>query len=412
LFLLLNRRFSMPDDETAGALRAGPNTPYPRQPKPATPGLSDWLRRTIAEAGPIGFDRYMAAALYHPEFGYYADPRRPIGRGGDFFTSVSVGPVFGRILARWALARHQALGRPDRWRLAEAGSHDGTLVRDLALELRRIDPAAAGGLVLTLTEPLAARRQRLEQATAGLPVAAVEVIDPASARRPAPLPGLVVANEVLDALPCRLVEFDGTHWNERVVDCDPAGGLLLRPQAIAEPGLRAAVKRLGDGLPAGYRTELRTGLESFLRPLRALLQRGRLLFFDYGFARAELLHPDRRQGTLRSYSGHRAGDDPLAAPGSCDLTAHVDFTAVAEAAAALDLQLAGFEPQERFLTREGRDWLLALEGLEPETRAAAVRQFRTLTHPALLGMKFHALELAWRVPVEPRAAAAASRRLE
>lgn len=364
----------------------------------------------IARAGPLDFAAFMEAALYDPADGYYADPGRAIGRHGDYFTSVSVGPAFGTILARWLLDRWHALGAPRRWRVAEPGAHDGQFAADLTAALAALDSAATAGLVYTVPEPLAARREALARRFATLPVAGLEILGP-DAPPPPPLPGAVVANEVLDALPCHLIEFDGTRWLERAVDAAADGRLVLRPRPPADPALAAAVAPLGTSVPAGCRAEVRTGLGAFLRPLRDLLERGCLLFLDYGFARPELHHPDRREGTLRTFAGHRAGDDPLATPGACDLTAHVDFTAVADAAATLGLTPARFEPQGLFLTRLARPWLAALSNIPEPERAAAIRQFHTLTHPAHLGAAFHALELAWNVPADPAAAATARRRL-
>jgi SAM-dependent MidA family methyltransferase len=368
------------------------------------------LREMIAARGPLSFPEFMEMVLYHPQWGYYADPERKIGRHGDFFTSVSVGPVFSIIVARWVLARWQALDRPDAWRLAEPGAHDGTLLRELVAELRRLDPAATAGLTLTVPEPLAARRPLLEQALAGLPVAAVEVFDPATAAPPPALPGILLANEVLDALPCHLVEFDGSAWVELMVGGNENQGLEFQPGPLSEKWLTAATDRLGVQYPPGYRTEFRD-YRDFLQPLRDLLLRGSMLFIDYGFARPEFYHPDRRRGTLRTFSKHCAGDDPLESPGRQDLTAHVDFTAVSEAAGKLGMEPAAFQPQERFLTDSGRDWIESLSDLTTEKRAPLVRQFQTLTHPAQLGARFHALELAWWCPVDAEQARMARERL-
>lgn len=364
----------------------------------------------IASQGPLGFPEFMATALYHPESGYYADPKRKIGRHGDFFTSVSVGPVFATILARWVLARWQALDRPDAWRLVEVGAHDGTLLRELVAELQRLDPAAAADLTLTVPEPLAARRPLIGQALAGLPVSAVEVFDPAAASPPQALPGILLANEVLDALPCHLVEFDGSTWIELMVGDNENERLEFEPGPLSEKWLTAATDRLGVRYPPGYRTEFRD-YRDFLRSLRDLLLRGSMLFIDYGFARPEFYHPDRRQGTLRTFSRHLAGDDPLESPGQQDLTAHVDFTAVAEAAEILGMEPAAFQPQEKFLIETGRDWIESLAGLTNEQRAPLVRQFQTLAHPAQLGAQFHALELAWWCPVDAEESRLARERL-
>jgi SAM-dependent MidA family methyltransferase len=221
---------------------------------------------------------------------------------------------------------------------------------------------------------------------------------------------MVIANEVLDVLPCHLIEFDGARWLERVVAAVD-DRFVFRLQPIADAALAVAVVALGQEFPIGYQTEVRCGLDRFLAPLLNLLERGRLLFFDYGFARPELYDPARRQGTLRTFAGHHAGDDPLDRPGARDLTAHVDFTAVAEAAGGLGLVLARFEPQGIFLTRQASSWLDSLAARPAPARAAAVRQFQSLTHPAHLGAKFHALEFAWRATTDPQAAAVARRRL-
>ena len=371
------------------------------------------IAEKILRDGPVGFAEFMGAALYAPDDGYYADPERRIGRSGDFFTSVSVGPAFGAILARWALGLWEALDRPAPWRLAEPGAHDGTLARDIGAELARLSPEAARSLVYTVPEPLPARCRILSDGFAANPLPGgirAEVADPAEAPPP-PLPGVVVANEVLDALPCHLVEFDGARWLERAVDFDAkAGRFVSRLRPVADPALAEAAQHLGAAFPAGYQTEIRTGFAGFLRPLRDLLSRGRLLFLDYGFAAPEFYDPARTEGTLRTFRDHRAGDDPLATPGEADITAHVDFTAAARAALGLGMEPVRFSPQGNFLTESGRGWLEALANLPEDRRFHAVRQFQTLTHPAHLGMKFHALELAWNFPADDPATAARARR--
>ena len=134
------------------------------------------------------------------------------------------------------------------------------------------------------------------------------------------------------------------------------------------------------------------------KPLTRGLSAGFLLWLDYGFARPEYYSPDRKSGTLRTFSNHRAAENPLATPGEIDITAHVDFTAVAEAAIVLGCQPLGFQNQGAWLTGVGREWLLAQEGTADRS---ALRQFQTLTHPAHLGGCFHVLELAWNPPAAP-----------
>jgi SAM-dependent MidA family methyltransferase len=148
---------------------------------------------------------------------------------------------------------------------------------------------------------------------------------------------------------------------------------------------------VGVAFPEGYRTEIRTCYRDFLAPLAGALSSGLMIWIDYGFPREDYYHPGRTEGTLRTFSRHRAGDDPLAHPGEADITAHVDFTAVAEAAQSLGWRQTLLRDQGRWLTDICRDWLLEMEG---SPQPALLRQFQTLMHPAHLGAKFHALELS------------------
>ena len=189
MFFGLNRRLVIPGLHPAGnQCGAGGPASYPPTPPAATLRLTRRILDRIARAGPLDFAAFMEAALYDAADGYYADPGRAIGRHGDFFTSVSVGPAFGAILARWLLDRWRALGAPRHWRVAEPGAHDGQLAADLTTALAALDPAATAGLVYTVPEPLAARRETLARRLATLPVAGLEILGPA-APLPPPLPG-------------------------------------------------------------------------------------------------------------------------------------------------------------------------------------------------------------------------------
>ena len=192
--------------------------------------------------------------------------------------------------------------------------------------------------------------------------------------------------EVLDALPCRLVESTGDGWLELGVGLDDAGAFAFVPLGpAADLGLPPR--------PAGYRTEVRTDLADFVRGFLTALSPARMLWIDYGYERDDYYAEGRREGTLRTFSRHRAGDDPLDEPGSRDISAHVDFTALREAIETCGGTVVRFESQGRFLTETARPWLLALEG---RTDAAkALRNFQTLTHPAHLGARFHLMEAAW-----------------
>lgn len=334
----------------------------------------------------------MTDALYHPELGYYAREPRQVGRGGDFFTSVSVGPLFGMLLARRFFNEWMSLGKPECWRIVECGAHDGTLATDILGELGRLSPEAICGLEYAIPEPLPRLRRAQQETLAAWPENFRSV---PSTNELQPLPGIVFGNELLDALPFHLVERGLDGWQTCCVGDGGSGFIWEVSPDPPSPALREALEKIGDHFPLGYHAEIRTNVRDFLAPLTRCLTRGLLIWPDYGFARPELYHPDRTRGTLRTFSKHRAAEDPLATPGEIDITAHVDFTAVAEAALVLGAVPTVFRSQGAWLTEIGRDWLLSQEG-SPD--AALLRQFQTLTHPAHLGASFHVLELTWNQP--------------
>lgn len=334
----------------------------------------------------------MAAALYEPTLGYYARGTRQVGRGGDFFTSVSVGPLFGELLARRFLQEWKAFGNPARWRIIECGAHDGTLAADVLGALQQLAPLALAALEYAIPEPLPALQAAQRETLRRFEGIVRFLAEPAELAAD-PLPGIAFGNELLDALPFHIVEWRGGQWLECRVAAAPDGGFTWDSGELHDPLLQSALAPLGRDFPDGYRTEVRTNIRPFLEPLVRSLESGLMLWADYGFARPEYYHPARTTGTIRTFSKHRAGENPLARPGETDITAHVDFTAVAEAAATLGGRPRTFQTQGAWLTETARDWLLEQEG---NPQPPALRQFQTLTHPAHLGGSFHVLELSWR----------------
>ena len=224
-----------------------------------------------------------------------------------------------------------------------------------------------------------------------------------------PLPGIAFGNELLDALPFHVVEWQADGWHCCRVACGRDGGFYWETSLpVADPALAAALAPLGNAFPLGYRSEVRTCYGAVFAPLLTGWSSGMLLWLDYGFAWPEYYHPARHQGTLRTFSGHRAAADPLLDPGGIDITAHVDFTAVAGVALALGCRPLLFCSQGSWLIEVAREWLLGMEG-KPD--AALLSQFQTLTHPAQLGGRFHVLELAWNDPAAPILSAADRHRL-
>lgn len=347
----------------------------------------------------------MAAALYDPAHGYYARETRQVGREGDFFTSVSVGPVFGALLARRFLKWWIDAEKPHQWRILELGAHDGTLAEDVLTALRMIDDEAFQGLEYAIVEPLpklaAAQRTRLSRF--GNSVTFSGSLDELEVR-----PGIAFGNELLDALPFHVIEWQRGSWNECHVGWAD-GGFHWVPAIPLSPEVTDATKSLTGPFPEGYRTEVRTGFPALLSSLAAVLGKGLLLWPDYGFARADYYTPSRTTGTLRTFSKHQAGENPLDGPGERDITAHVDFTHVAEEALALGMVPACFSDQGSWLTRLAAPWLQAMES-RPDP--SAIRQFQTLIHPSHLGARFQVLELILNQPVDPADAARTLQRLD
>jgi SAM-dependent MidA family methyltransferase len=374
---------------------------------PATPSLRRILHDRIERDGPLGFPEFMATALYQPGLGYYARATRQIGRGGDFFTSVSVGPLFGELLARRMLREWQDAGAPARWRIIECGAHDGTLAADLLGTLATLEPQAFATLEYVIPEPLPGLQAAQRITLSRWRKTARFITDPLELAND-PLPGVAFGNEVLDALPFHVIEWHAGRWRECRVTLAPDGEFAWVLDDIGDPLLLTAMTPLGGNFPDGYRTEVRTCFHELLQPLVRSLESGLLLWADYGFARPDYYHPARTAGTLRTFSRHHTGANPLDLPGESDITAHVDFTAVAEAALALGGRPSEFRNQGAWLTATARDWLLAQEG---NPQPSAVRQFHTLTHPAYLGACFHFLELSWNPSASPHDPATLSHRL-
>jgi SAM-dependent MidA family methyltransferase len=346
------------------------------------------LRRAIAEAdGWISFADYMNVVLYAPGLGYYAAGARKFGAGGDFVTAPELTPLFGRTLAA-QLAQAIALV-PDA-EIIELGPGSGRLCADVLIELAQRDALPARYRLLEVSAELRERQREHLAATAREHLPRVEWID----RLPERWRGALLANEVLDALPAHLVARHGDAWLERGVTLDATGALRFADRTLVSGRLReraqARFPAVGD-----YLSELNPVAEALVMSLAQRCEQGLVLLVDYGFPAAEYYHPQRDQGTLMAHYRHRSLADPFFRPGLADLTAHVDFSAMAHAAAAGGLTVAGFATQARFLVNCGALDQLAKCG-PPESaqylRAASAVQ--TLTSAAEMGELFKVLALA------------------
>lgn len=346
------------------------------------------VRAALAvEGGWLPFERYMDLVLYAPGLGYYAAGAHKLGAGGDFVTAPELSPVFGHCVASQCAEVLGALGGGE---IVEIGAGSGALAAQVLGSL-----AAAGSLptryrILETSPDLQARqRERL----GALPAALAARVEWLAAVPAAPLRGVVLANEVLDALPVERfriaadgVEALGVEWR------DGRLGWAARP---APPALAAAVAALGP-LPVGYVSELCTRLGAWLAAVTAPLAAGVALFIDYGLARRAYYDAGRDGGTLACFHRQRRHDDPLRNVGLQDVTAWVDFTRVAEAALDAGLEIGGYTTQANFLLGTGFESHLARlrailpPGREPLAANAALR----LVLPEEMGERFKAIALA------------------
>ena len=354
------------------------------------------LRRTIAEAdGWISFADYMNAALYAPGLGYYAAGAHKFGIGGDFITAPESTPLFGATLAR-QLAQVIAQAPDSESEIIELGPGSGRLCADVLAALAKARALPARYRLLEVSPELRERQREHLAAAAREHLPRVEWID----MLPERWSGAVVANEVLDALPAHLVVRRGGEWLERGVSIDAAGALAFDDRGLASPGLR---ERARTRFPAtgDYLSELNPAAEALVSSLAQRCERGLILLFDYGFPAAEYYHPQRNEGTLMAHHRHRAFADPFFRPGLVDLTAHVDFSAIARAGVARGMTVAGFATQAQFLVNCGVLDELALCG-PPESTAylRAASAVQKLTSPAEMGELIKVLALTRGIDAE------------
>ncbi len=347
-------------DSTALLSRRRPST-LPKAeslPEPTADALAHSARvsalitREIQQAGGwISFARYMELALYAPGLGYYSAGAAKFGAAGDFVTAPEISTLFGITLAQ-QLADLLSPGMPD---LLELGAGSGKLACDLLLELARLEKLPRHYLILEPSAELRERQQRsLHQQVPEL-ILRIRWLD----ALPRSFCGVVIANEVLDALPVHVLAWRGNTFVERGVSEDSKQNFSWAEQPALD-ALREAARQLGTARdfpePAfsePYISELNLAAPALIATLADMLEHGVMLFIDYGFPRHEYYHAQRTAGTLMCHYRHRAHDDPFFLPGLQDITAHVDFTGIRDAAVQRGLACMGFATQAQFLINCG-----------------------------------------------------------
>ena len=327
-----------------------PTAPALPEPTPEERALSqrlaELIRAEIARAGgAIAFARFMELALYAPQLGYYSAGKHKFGAAGDFVTAPELGPVFAQCLARQCA---QILGAVPQGDILEAGAGSGALAVQLLLELERLGQLPAHYFILEISGTLRARQQALFTDQAAHLLARVRWLDslPSAGFR-----GIVLGNELLDAMPVERFRVGADGIAQLLVGWEE--NRFVWRGAPANDALRERVTALG--LPEGYISEIGFAAEGWVRSVADILEQGVLLLVDYGFPGHEFYHPQRATGTLMCHYRHRAHDDPLMFVGLQDITAHVDFKAIARAGTESGLSLLGYTSQALFLLGCGLD---------------------------------------------------------
>lgn len=347
--------------------------------------LVDLIRSEISAAGGwIDFARYMHLALYSPGLGYYAGGARKFGMAGDFVTAPEISPLFGQTLARQAA---QVL-QQTRGSILELGAGSGKLCAHLLLELQKLDAPPVQYLILEVSAYLReVQQQTLRERLPPELFSKVQWLD----HLPESFKGLVLANEVLDALPLHIVQNNEKGLAELGVVCE---GEAFRWEARGATSRGLKEKAAALNLPVGHKTEICLAADALVASLADMLAHGVLLLIDYGFPRHEYYHAQRSEGTLMCHYRHHVHGDPFLYPGLQDITAHVDFTAVAEAGVANELRLQGYCNQAQFLINCGITGLLhQVSPSDAPAYAAVAAQAQKLLSPAEMGELFKVVAL-------------------
>ncbi|WP_455380380.1 class I SAM-dependent methyltransferase [Acidihalobacter prosperus] len=366
-------------------------------PNPNAAALSQQLVSRIAEEieekkGWIGFDRYMERALYEPGFGYYSAGSLKFGAQGDFITAPALGELFARTLANQVAP---VLGAIANAELLEFGAGDGSLAAILLNELARLGAMPQRYAILELSGDLRARQRETIAARAPDALSSVTWL---TGWPENPIRGVVLANELFDAMPVRIFGWEeeriweygiglsdnGLSWSRRAADADF--------DKMVQDSLPVAV----SSYPDGYMSELNDRLFGWFNELEASMEQGMLLLIDYGDPRSERYRPSRTAGTLRAYYQHRLLHEPFWWPGLCDLTADVDFSAVARAAESAGLKISGFVPQSQMLLSGGLERVFpeAFDNAADEiARMQLSQEVKRLTLPDEMGERFWGMAL-------------------
>ncbi len=345
--------------------------------------VAEHIRGEIsASGGWISFARYMELALYAPGLGYYSAGAKKLGKAGDFVTAPEISPLYGQTLARQVREVLDA-GFDE---VLEVGAGSGALAATLLEELERAGRTPRNYLILELSADL---RERSRDTLAARVPHLLERVAWLN-RLPPAFSGVVLGNEVLDAMPVHVVRTQGGRVEE--------GGVGVRSDRLDWSWRLASGEPLDAAralkLPEGFRTEIQLAARGFMRSLAGVLEKGAALFVDYGFPEKEFYHPQRKDGTLMCHYRHHAHADPFFLPGLQDITSHVDFSAIAASARSGGLELLGYTGQAQFLVNCGITEVMSRTPPEDGAKFLPLaNQANRLMSPAEMGELFKVIAL-------------------
>ena len=343
--------------------------------------LSACIRQAIhAAGGSISFAQFMHMALYEPSLGYYVAGLRKIGKDGDFVTAPEISPLFSQCLANQCAQILNELGGGD---VLELGAGSGIMAADILMQLEKRECLPQHYYILDVSPELRDRQFHTLQRQVPHLLERVTWLDSLPAQ---PLRGVILGNEVLDAMPVELFRIMNGEMFTLAVSANDAGfAFVTTPHAQPAPY---------ESLPDGYTSEYNPALPAWLQSVADCLTAGVVLLVDYGYEAREYYHPERDQGTLICHYQHRVHDNPLVYVGLQDITASVDFTAVANTGLDVGLELYGYTTQAMFLASSGLEqaFLAALQA-RPEQQYALAQQVRLLSLPSEMGDRFKVIAL-------------------
>lgn len=355
--------------------------------------LTDKIRRHLKRHHNLSFADYMRLVLYTPNLGYYTNGLPKIGLEGDFITAPEVSPIFSRCLARQAQQVLSQLAQPN---IIEFGAGRGLMARDILLELDKLEQPLEHYFIIELSADL---KQRQLETLQTLPNSLFNKVVWLSALPSTPLEAVVLANEVLDAMPFERLRLEPAQASKAFVKWnDESAAFEWDYQPITEPLLQKLANKLlqqiGEPSERGYHTEINLNIVPWLHSIDDFLKAGLVLLIDYGYPRQEFYQAARHMGTLRCHYQHRAHSNPFFYPGLQDITAHVDFTAVAEAAYNSHFKLTGYTTQAHFLMSTGLMEMAADMDAPITEQLKIAQQIKTLTMPDEMGENFKVMALS------------------